>query len=251
MIFFAVSIVVQILCIMHVINTGRDRIWIWIIILLSGIGCCAYFAFQIMPELFGPGSAHARKSYAKKVQNPGYQLKAAEERLRLVDTAANRTDLADAYFGLRAYGEAATQYRKALDHLNGKDARIETKLAAALFEGGEFRQALNQIDKIATPAVVGEADRLKLLRARILAELDRAPEALDIYADIVTRLPGGEARCRYAALLLDQGDRRKAREVLEAAEPHLLHPTAGEASDASAMAEWAKAQLKTLRTVTE
>jgi hypothetical protein len=59
MIFLAAGVVVQILCVMHILNTGRDRIWIWIVLLFSLLGCCAYFSFQVMPDLFGPGGCFA------------------------------------------------------------------------------------------------------------------------------------------------------------------------------------------------
>lgn len=247
MIFFAVGVVVQILCIMHVINTGRDRIWIWVIILLSMIGCCAYFAFQVMPELFGPGSAHARKSYTKQARDPVRRLKAAEEKLRLVDTAANRTDLGDAYFAMRAFGQAAEEYRKALDHLKGRDDKIETKLGWSLFEGGEFIQALNTVERISRPASIGEADRLDFLRARILAELGRKAEAAALYEDIVTRLPGEEARCRYAALLLETGESVKARQMLEAVEQQVRHSDPAYSADDRTMVDWAMGELRSLR----
>lgn len=250
MIFFAVSIVVQILCIMHVINTGRDRIWIWVIILLSGLGCCAYFAFQIMPDLFGPGSRHARKAYAKRENNPVRKLKLAEERLALVDTAANRVDLGDAYHAMGAFGEAADQYRRALDHLSGRDAKIETKLGWALFEGGEFKQALSTIERIPRPSSIGEADRLDLLRARILTELGRSGEAVTLYEDIVTRLPGEEARCRYSALLLEMGKTAEARTHLEMVEQRIKYASEARDPGDRAMIDWAMQQLRSLRNAT-
>lgn len=249
MILFAASILVQIMCVMHILNTGRDRIWIWIVLLFSALGCCAYFAFQVMPELFGPGGRHARRSFAKQSNDPVRKLKAAEDQLALVDTAANRAELGDAYFAMRAFGKAADEYRKALDHLRGRDAKIETKLDWALFENREFGQAKTLVDRMDRPVAVGESDRLDFLRARILAEMGQADEAVAIYSDIVTRLPGEEARCRYSAPLLEMGRTSEAREMLEAVEQQVKHSGGARSVDDRAMVDWAMTELRSLRNV--
>lgn len=247
MILLAASILVQILCVLHILNTGRDRIWIWIVLLFSALGCCAYFAFQVMPELFGPGSRHARRSFAKQSNDPLRKLKVAEEKLALVDTAANRAELGDAYFSMKAFGKAADEYRKALDHLRGRDAKIETRLGWALFENGEFAQAQALVDRMDRPVAVGEADRLDFLRARILVELGQKDEAAALYSDIVTRVPGEEARCRYSALLLELGRTAEARQMLEAVEQQVKHAGGTRSPDDSAMVDWAMGELRSLR----
>jgi hypothetical protein len=239
------SFIVQILAILHVIRTGRNQIWIWIILLGSMLGCTAYFAFELMPELFGPGSRYARQKRTARDADPVLRLREAERALEMVDTAANRVAMGDAQMMLGANGEAILQYRTALGRMNGADAKIETKLAHALFENGEFGAALAAVDRITEPAPVGDADRLKFLRARILAELGRHDEAAALYADIVTRLPGEEALCRYAALLIEMGRNADALEPLEAVERLIKQRPLVDGDPA--MIEWAKSQLHMLR----
>ena len=55
-------VALQLLFVFHTVRTGRETIWIWILVFVPGIGCAAYFITQIMPEL-----GHSRT--ARKAQN--------------------------------------------------------------------------------------------------------------------------------------------------------------------------------------
>jgi hypothetical protein len=239
------SFLIQILCILHVLRTGRQQIWIWIILIGSLLGCTAYFAFEVMPEMFGPGSPRARTVQRAKAADPLRRLKAAEAALSQVETAANHVEAGDAMIDMAGFKGAAEHYRKALDCLRGPDARIEKKLADALFEGGEAKEALAVVERQPVPTAVGEADRLGLLRARIFEQLGRSDEALALYADVSTRLPGEEARCRYAALLLKLGKRSEAAAVLE--DIAKRYRAAGKAAQSDEMHLWALRELEGLR----
>jgi hypothetical protein len=246
---FSASILVQILAVLHVIRSGRQQIWIWVIVLFNMIGVTAYFAFEIMPDLIGPGSPLAAQTRAKKVANPALRLKNAEAALAIVETAGNHSELADAMFDMRAWDGAIDHYRKALDCLRGPDAKIEKRLAEALFESGHEDEALAIVERQPASVNIGEADRLTLLRGRIMEHLGRNAEALDLYRDIATRLPGPEARCRLAALLLKTGDRDEARDVLEDVTRGLNKATMSRFGEDAAMQQWALQQLADLHAV--
>lgn len=248
MILFAASIFLQIMCVLHVIRTGRQQIWIWVIVLFSALGCCAYFAFEIMPELFGPGSARAMAAKKRESSDPLLRLKAAESALAEVETAANHVAAADAHFDLGSFRTAADHYREALVCLHGPDPRIEKKLAEALFEAGDAAEALALIEALPEPVSIGEGDRLALLKARVLEHMGRNDEALDIYEDIVARLPGDEARCRYAALLAKAGHRDEALAQLEDVTARARRR--GVKPGADPMLDWAAAELDSLRAST-
>ena len=243
---YGVVIVVELMCALHVYKTGRNRLWIMAILIFSLLGCTAYFAFELMPEFFGPDSPRMRQRRAHTAANPVGLLRDAEARLEQVDTAANQLAMADALFALGTINDAVRHYRLALDRTNGRDAKIEAKLAAALFEAGQFDEVLAIIDKQDMPFAQGEADRRLYLRARTLAELGRGNEAAEIYEDIVTRLPGQEARCRYAALLLETGDKQAALPVLEAAVKGAKRLPAPEREANAGMFDWADQQLRAL-----
>ncbi len=103
------------------------------------------------------------------------------------------------------------------------------------------------LDAITPPSTQSDRDRLTLLRARVLTELGETELALALYADIVTRMPGEEARCRYAALLLDQGYEPRARAVLEEVEGRMKRLDRTQRAADAEMYKWASDKLRTLR----
>ena len=49
---FVITLIVQVLLVIHVIKTGRNTIWIWVLMLLPyGVGALAYLAVEVIPEL--------------------------------------------------------------------------------------------------------------------------------------------------------------------------------------------------------
>ncbi len=121
------------------------------------------------------------------------------------------------------------------------------KLATALFETGASTEALALLDGVPVAGTQGETDRRGLLRARVLEHLDRPDDALALYADIVTRLPGEEARCRYAGLLLAQGYDDRARRVLEEVEGRMKHLDRHQRAADADMYRWASETLTVMR----
>ncbi len=247
MIWVAASIVIQILCVIHVYQTGRNQMWGLVILFFSLLGCTAYFAFEIMPELFGTNSPQAVRRRLKQQRDPFARLKSAELALAQVDTAANRISLGEAMVDMGAHGEAVDQFRRALDHMHGRDPRIEQMLASALFHDRQPAEALTIVERLDTPGASSEADRLRWLKAIILADLERKDEAAGIFAEVVPRLRDDEANCHYAALLLELNRRAEARAVLEEVEGRVKQRAAGAMTGDAHMYDWAARELKTLR----
>jgi hypothetical protein len=238
----------QVLCIVHLMRNGRNPLWLSALIFLPVVSALAYLIVEVLPGM--GGNRHVRTARAQVVAklDPERELRAAHAALDLADTAANRLRLADAFVGLGRHEEALPYYRESLRMTAGDpDARTQSKLAYALFETGDSAEALALLDTIATPLGQSERDRHALLRARALDHQGRRDEALQIYADIVTRMPGEEARCRYAALLLEQGWDRKALAVLEEVEKRMKRLDRQQRAADAEMYRWASEALGKLR----
>ena len=247
MIAYAAILALQIACIVHVIKTGRNQLWIMALFFLPVASAIAYFVIEILPGL--QGNRHVRTVKAKAVArlDPERELRAARDALDLTETVANRTRLADALADLDRHAEAVTAYREALSMRAGGDARTRVSLAASLFELGETEEALEILDAVDPPSGQSETDRRAMLRARVLDHLGRKDEALAIYADVVTRLPGEEARCRYAGLLLELGYEQRARRVLEEVEGRMKRLDRQQRAAEADMYAWASEALAKLR----
>lgn len=245
--FIGLSALIQLACIIHVIRTGRQTYWIMVILFLPFLGALAYAVLEILPEYQGNRHVRGVRKNVVRAIDPERDLRAARDALELTDTIANRIVLGDALTALGRHGEAVSAYRDAIGRSPEPDPSTEAKLARALFETGDNVGALALLDRIAPPSTQSERDRLSLLRARVLAETRRKDEAQALFADIVTRMPGEEARCRYAALLLELGLRHEARRVLEEVESRMKRLDRTQRAAEAEMYKWAGERLKELR----
>ena len=75
--FFILSLVLEVALIIHIVKTGRNTTWIWIVLMLPLAGSIAYLIIEVLPGL--TGSKTGRKA-AKKISttvNPNRDLKKA------------------------------------------------------------------------------------------------------------------------------------------------------------------------------
>lgn len=246
MILYIAVIALQVYCIVDVIRRGRNSIWIMALVFLPVASALAYFIVEILPGL--QHNRHVRVARQKVVEklDPERELRAAQQQLDIADTMANRIRVADAFTALGRHDQALPFYQRGAGPR--PDFRSGEKLARSLFLNDRPEEALSALE--ALPKVTGQSDqdRTKLLRARILEDLGRNDEALELYADVMERLPGDEARCRYAALLIKVGRKEEARRVLEDVEHRMKYIDRHTRASDAPMYEWAMKELVGLRT---
>jgi len=241
------SLIMQIACAVHCVRHGRNGLWLMIIIFLSIPGCLAYLIFEVLPGYSGNRHVRLAKTAAVRTLDPQRELRAAREALDLADTVANRTAMGDALAGNGSYRDATAHYRQALARTPGKDRALEIRLATAELESGNAAEARTLLEGLPPSASASETDRSSLLLARALEESGEKERALDLYQDVGRRLPGGEAQCRRAALLLSLGRRSEAREDLTEVEFLTKRLDPGERRKNRDMYDWAARTLAELR----
>ena len=243
---YLLLLAIEVMLIIDVIRNGRNQMWIYALMFLPGPATIAYLVLEVYPRF--QGNRHVRTVRARAVSaiNPEREVRAARDALDLTDTAANRIRLADALAALGRYNEALPLLREAIER-GPLDMRTGEKLARAEYETGDAAGALATLDANPPPSAQSDRDRQILLRARIFEGLGRKEEALALYADLVTRLPGEEARCRYAALLLEEGWDKKALVVLEEVESRMKRLDRQQRAAEADMYRWAMDKLRELR----
>jgi hypothetical protein len=248
MAFLLLAITIQIACAVHCVRNGRNALWLMVIIFLSIPGCIAYFIFEILPGLGRSREVRAVKQAAAKVLDPERELRAARESLDIADTAASRIALADALCALGKYGEAIAHYEAAEAKTPGAaDRTIRLRLAIACFEDGRSGRARTLLESLPPSGSQSDNDRAALLLARLLEVEGENERALAIYADVGERLPGAEAQCRQAALLIAQGRRAAALPLLVEAERRAKRMDRHERAKESDMYDWAARTLAEMR----
>ncbi len=243
---YLLTIAIQVLCVIDVIRNGRNQLWIMALVFLPVASTIAYVVLEVYPRFQGNRHVRTARAAVAAKLDPEKEVRAARTALATADTVANRMRLADALSALGNFGEALPFYREAAT-LGPVDLRTAEKLARAEYESDEAAAALATLDTAPAASAQSDRDRIGLLRARILEALGRKEEALALYADLVTRLPGEEGRVRYAALLIDQGWDKKALVVLEEVEGRMKLMDRQQRAAEAEMYRWAMARLTELR----
>ncbi len=244
---FFLSIMVQIACAVHCVRGGRNSLWLMVIIFLSLPGCLAYFIFEILPGLSGRREVRAVKRAAVKAMDPERDIRLARAAVEIADTAANRIALGDALAGHGRWAEAIPHYDLAEAKAPGVDRPTRFKLATACFEAGKGARARELLETLPPSGSQSENDRAALLLARLLEEDGESDRALAIYAEVGERMPGAEAQCRQAALLMARGRRAEALAPLSEAERRAKRMDRQERAKQSDMYDWAARSLAELR----
>jgi hypothetical protein len=213
---------IQALLIIHVIKTGRNFLWIWVLLLLPfGIGALAYFAVEVLPELMRSRAARRASRGFKRAIDPGADLRRFESEARVTGNVAARQRYAAELARHQRYDEAIGQYQQALTGLYEHDPNLMLGLAQAQFGKGDARAARQTLDELIKENPTFRSPDGHLLYARALAAEGNTAKALEEYRVLAPAYPGAEAAVRYAQLLDAQGERaeaqRVARELLEQA----------------------------------
>lgn len=241
------SIAIQIACAVHCVRNGRNSMWLTVIIFLSIPGCLAYAFFEIMPGVMGRREVRAAKEAAIRKLDPEREVRAAREAVELADTVANRIALGDALVATGADEEAIRHYENALARNPNPDRATQLKLARSQLHSGNALRARQLLEALPVSSSQGENDRAKLLLARALEECGEVEAALAHYADVGERLPGAEAQCRQAALLIGHGRKAEAEQLLVEAERRAKRLDRYERAQNADMYGWAARMLSELR----
>jgi len=207
------SIIVQVALIIHVVKTGRNQIWIWVLALLSLPGAIAYIAVEILPELFRSRTAQRTARGLRKAMDPGADLRRYENEARVGSNVASRQRYAEELVRHQRYDEAIGQYREALTGLYEHDPNLMQGLAQAQFGKGDASAARATLDELIRHNPDFRSPAGHLLYARALEAEGNVPKALEEYAVLAPSYPGAEAAVRYAQLLQAQGRRAEAQKV--------------------------------------
>ncbi|MGB8365986.1 MAG: tetratricopeptide repeat protein [Rhizomicrobium sp.] len=212
-IFFLAPLILEVACIIHAIKTGRNFLWVVVIFFLPMVGCIAYFAVEIMPDLMRSRASHRFATNVRAAANPYGGLKQAQRAVEMVGSIDAKRALAEQYVARGAYAEAVALYQGMLVGQFHDDPALLQGLARAQFLAGDGAGAQASLDALqkADPGFMTEDARL--LYARALELQGKDGEALEEYRKLVRYFAGEEARCRYAMLLKKTGAEDEARSL--------------------------------------
>lgn len=209
------ALIIQIICAIHVVKTGKEVFWIYIVLFIPGIGAAIYFFTQILPDLGQSRTVHTAKNSLLKAIDPQRELRKKKAQLELANTLDNKLKLAVECYEANMLDDAIELFQSCLTGLGEGDADTMVKLSQAYFAKEEYQLTINLLDEVMTNNPNYNSTEGHLLYARCLEKLEKTKQALTEYAVVSENYPGEEGRVRYALLLIKAEKHDKAREVLK------------------------------------
>jgi hypothetical protein len=210
------SVVIQALAVLHVLRTGRDMRWIFLIVFLPTVGALIYLLIEVLPSLNQNLTARRALRRVRDAVDPDRDIRAASleyERNRSVETASR---FADALTRAGRHDEAIRICGEARTGLFENDPKILSALANAEFAAARFRETVATLDTLRATNPGLRSPEGHLIYARALEESGETDRALVEYASLAAYYPGAEARVRQALLHKKLGLTERATELFQA-----------------------------------
>lgn len=205
------SIVLQLLCAVHIMRTGRERYWIFVVLIGSYFGVAVYFFAEVLPNLRSDPLARRVARDMRDRIDPEHGKRRATRELDIADTLENRRRLAEQSMASGDHQQALELYRKSLTGMYATDPTLMLGMARAQFAldlPGETRSTLEALIA-ANPSF--RSSEGHLLYARAVEASGDIDKALEEYEALVPAFTGEEARVRYAQLLQARGHHARAQ----------------------------------------
>jgi hypothetical protein len=201
------------LCV-HVVRTGREMYWLWIILMFQPLGGVVYLVAIVLPELVRGPTARRIGESARQALDPMREYREAKASCEDSPTVRNRMRLAHAAAALGRHAEAEALYRESLHGVHADDPALLLGRANALLELDRPVEALETLDLLGRDETRGRTPAAALALGRAYEALGRTEEADRALQWAAERLPGFEGIARYAAFMARNGRAQEARQTL-------------------------------------
>jgi hypothetical protein len=206
--------------IVHCIKTGRNTIWVYVLVVLMTVvpfvGPAIYVAAEILPGLLGSRSSQRAMRGLRTTLDPEGNLRRFENEMNVTGNVASRQKYADELVRLGRAPEALPIYQNCLTGLFAEDPKLLLGYARAQFEAGDAAGARKTLDDLIQKNPDFKSADGHLLYARALEVEGEIEKALSEYATLAEYFPGAEAGVRYARLLIRSNQRPLAQQTLKA-----------------------------------
>lgn len=216
------SFLIAIYFAIHVVRTGQDRYWLFIMFSFPFLGSAVYFFAIFLPSFRSGYSGQMLESKLRKALDPKRELREAEQNFEQSETVANRLAFAKALLDNNRVSEALSHYQAvlALD-LYKTSPDILLAYAYALYLADDAASAKQQLDYLRAENPDYQSNEGHLLYAKILTKLDDRAGAMREFNALVEYYPTLEAHISYIEILLQWNETQKAKQLLDLAELHI------------------------------
>jgi hypothetical protein len=214
-ILWLLPIALQVLLIIHVIKTGRERYWIFILIFIPIAGTLAYFFVEILPSLLSnPNTARLKTRIGDSV-NPGRKITELEQQLDLSDTMENRKRLADGYIQAGSYEQAIAMYESCLVGIYEDDTYVLSSLAEAYYRNQDYPKANTVLEKLKNQGELSRQYNACLIYVKVLEATGSVEQAEQEYQALESTYPRLEVLFNHGKFLKSRSKDIEARSKFE------------------------------------
>lgn len=208
--YLILSYLPALICGIHVVRTGQNMYWIWLLIIGGPLGALIYFFAIMLPDLTGGRTARKVTGAAARLIDPEREYKQALKRLEETPTIDARMKAAHAAAAIGRWDDSERMWSGCATGRWAEDSTILLGHARALLELSRHGEALERLETLKSQGRDGETPQAALLFARAYEGLGRIEEAEDPYRFAADRVPGLEAGARYVAFMAKTGRRSDA-----------------------------------------
>lgn len=199
-------ILLALLCAVHVVRTGQQLYWLFILFAFPLLGSLVYFFMIYMPNSRLERGAIKAVSAAAKALDPTKDVRLARADYEETPTAQNQMRLAAALLDAGQAEEAAKLYEGSLRGPFAADPDLRFGAARAFVESQRYADALPHLQELGETRPDYRPDAVMLLLARCYAGTSRPADARQTFERAVERFGTFEARAEYAIWALATGD---------------------------------------------
>lgn len=201
------------LCV-HVVRTGREMYWLFIILMFQPLGGVVYAIINVLPDVFGGTTARRIQAAARETLDPTREYREAKQAVEDTPTVRNQSRLAAAAMSLGKFDEAEQLYAEAAHGIHAEDPALLLGRANALLELNRPAEALKVLEVLGQNEAEGRTPSASLALGRAYEGVGRFGEAETAYQWAAGRLPGFEGLGRYAAFMARQGRKDEAQDAI-------------------------------------
>jgi hypothetical protein len=199
------TVLIQALLVIHVLKTGRNRYWIWLLLFLPLIGGIAYLVIEVLPEFRGGIRGQRAIREIKKAVNPGADLERHAAAWEQSPNADNARRYAGALMDSGKFSQADEILDQAMSGFFSTEPNLMLLRARGRFESGRFDETIRVLEALQEENPDFKSSEGHLLYARALQAAGRGDKAIGEYRAVATYFPGVEARYRLVLALQENG----------------------------------------------
>ena len=203
---------IQILLVIHVLKTGRDRYWIWLLLFLPLIGGVAYLVVEIIPEFKSSISGQRTRRGVRNLIDPGADIRAQAAAWEQSPNADNGRHYAQALLAAGRAAEAGEILDEALGGFFKTDPALMLLKAQALFDQENWEASLATLETLQEHNPDLRSPEGHLLYARVLEKTGRHEDAISEFRSVAAYYPGAQGRFLFALALKNAGQEKEAAE---------------------------------------